>query len=157
MIRGASFRRERMAAAASDELIAATDSPTCSCAAGCRSASRTASSPGSCASRSTSGRKLSEFTPEQLAAHSEHLDAEVHEVLAQRSWLESKISEGGTSLARVREQLGRARALLGGVGWLSGRGAVPRDAACLVLRPAGRSTSRVTSSAASCASATARA
>jgi argininosuccinate lyase len=34
-------------------------------------------------------------------------------VLAQRSWLESKVSEGGTALPRVREQLEAARALLG--------------------------------------------
>ena len=33
-------------------------------------------------------------------------------VLERSSWLESKVSEGGTSLARVREQLERARALL---------------------------------------------
>ncbi|MEA2228640.1 MAG: hypothetical protein QOF04_2270, partial [Solirubrobacteraceae bacterium] len=31
---------------------------------------------------------------------------------AQSSWLESKVSEGGTSLARVREQLQAARAAL---------------------------------------------
>ena len=30
-------------------------------------------------------------------------------MLAQSSWLESKVSEGGTSLARVREQLALAR------------------------------------------------
>ena len=33
-------------------------------------------------------------------------------MLAQSSWLESKASEGGTALARVREQLEQARALL---------------------------------------------
>ena len=33
-------------------------------------------------------------------------------VLERSSWLESKVSEGGTALARVREQLERARALL---------------------------------------------
>jgi len=33
-------------------------------------------------------------------------------VLAQGSWLESKVSEGGTSLARVREQLAQARSVL---------------------------------------------
>jgi argininosuccinate lyase len=58
------------------------------------------------------GRRLSEFSPEELARHSEHLDAEVYEVLAQRSWLESKVSEGGTALERVREQLAAARALV---------------------------------------------
>jgi argininosuccinate lyase len=33
-------------------------------------------------------------------------------VLEQSSWLESKVSEGGTALPRVREQLEQARALL---------------------------------------------
>jgi argininosuccinate lyase len=35
-------------------------------------------------------------------------------VLRSSSWLESKVSEGGTALARVREQLERARALVEG-------------------------------------------
>jgi len=34
-------------------------------------------------------------------------------VLMQSSWLESKVSEGGTALVRVREQLQQARALTG--------------------------------------------
>ena len=42
------------------------------------------------------------------------LDEEFYAVLAQRSWLESKVSEGGTALARVREQLAHARAELDG-------------------------------------------
>jgi argininosuccinate lyase len=33
-------------------------------------------------------------------------------LLRDRAWLESKVSEGGTSLDRVREQLERARAVL---------------------------------------------
>ena len=37
------------------------------------------------------------------------LDAEYYEVLRAGARLESKRSEGGTSLERVREQLGRAR------------------------------------------------
>ena len=41
------------------------------------------------------------------------LGDEAAEVLQQSSWLESKVSEGGTSSARVREQLEQARALLG--------------------------------------------
>ena len=40
------------------------------------------------------------------------LGEDARQVLAQSSWLESKVSEGGTSLARVREQLELARALL---------------------------------------------
>ena len=78
-------------------------------AAACRSARPTASSPASCATPSTSGRTLAELTREELAAHSEQLDAEVYALLAQRSWLESKVCEGGTSLARVASS-SRARA-----------------------------------------------
>ena len=53
---------------------------------------------------------------EELAAHSpllaEHAD-ELRAVLAPDSWLESKVSEGGTALGRVREQLEAARKVLG--------------------------------------------
>ena len=59
-----------------------------------------------------SGRSLSQLAdgelPEPLTR------ADLDEVLAQSSWLESKVSEGGTSLDRVREQLARARALVAG-------------------------------------------
>ena len=61
-----------------------------------------------------SGRPLSDLTREELAVHSDALDDEFYAVLAQSSWLESKVSEGGTALARVREQLAHARAELEG-------------------------------------------
>jgi argininosuccinate lyase len=60
-----------------------------------------------------SGRTLSQLTREELAEHSALLDDEYYRVLEGATWLESKDSEGGTSLRRVREQLERARALLG--------------------------------------------
>ena len=114
MIRGANFRRERMEAAASDELIAATDLADLLVRRGVPFRESHGVIAGLVRESLDTGRKLSEYTTDELAAHSEHLDAEAHEVLAKRSWLESKISEGGTSLARVEEQLARARALLGG-------------------------------------------
>jgi argininosuccinate lyase len=40
------------------------------------------------------------------------LDGDLSDVLSEGAWLESKVSEGGTSLERVREQLGRARSML---------------------------------------------
>jgi argininosuccinate lyase len=40
------------------------------------------------------------------------LGEEAAEVLERSSWLESKVSEGGTSLPRVREQLEKARGVL---------------------------------------------
>ena len=60
--------------------------------------------------------------------HSDVLDDEFYAVLSQGSWLESKESEGGTSLDRVREQLAHARAALDADGL---------SADALVLRPAG--------------------
>jgi argininosuccinate lyase len=59
-----------------------------------------------------SDKRLSELTREELAAASPLLDEEFYAVLRDRAWLESKVSEGGTSLDRVREQLSRARAAL---------------------------------------------
>ena len=61
-----------------------------------------------------SGRALSELSREELARHSDVLDDEFYAVLSQRNWLESKVSEGGTALARVREQLAHAKAELDG-------------------------------------------
>jgi argininosuccinate lyase len=59
-----------------------------------------------------SGRMLSQLSREELARHSPVLDDEFYAVLSQGAWLESKVSEGGTALDRVREQLAHARAAL---------------------------------------------
>ena len=112
MIRGATFRADRMAQAASDDLIAATDLadalvkrgvPFRECHGIVASLVRAAVA---------EDRTLASFTPEELLAHSEYLTDEISAVFEQRSWLESKVSEGGTALHRVREQLVQARALL---------------------------------------------
>jgi argininosuccinate lyase len=59
------------------------------------------------------GKRLSELTDDELAELAPQLRPEnFRALLEQRSWLESKVSEGGTSLARVREQLDRARGVL---------------------------------------------
>ena len=57
-------------------------------------------------------RRLSELSRDELSRHCEALDDEYYAVLAQGAWLESKVSEGGTALDRVREQLAHARAEL---------------------------------------------
>ena len=57
-------------------------------------------------------KRLSELTPAELAEQSPLLDGEFYRLLEDGAWLETKISEGGTSLERVREQLLRARAAL---------------------------------------------
>jgi argininosuccinate lyase len=112
MLAGVRFRRERMAAAAADELIAATDVADLLVKRGVpfREAHGVVAS--LVRTVETEGRTLSSLTLEELHAHSPALDEEFYAVLGQSSWLESKVSEGGTSLARVREQLERARAVV---------------------------------------------
>ena len=114
MIRGASFHRERMAQAASDDLIAATDVADLLVRRGVPFRESHGIVAGLVRVAVTSGRTLGELTAQEIAAQSEHLDEEFYAVLETSSWLESKVSEGGTSLARVREQIALARALLEG-------------------------------------------
>jgi argininosuccinate lyase len=107
MVDGATFHRERMEAAASDELIAATDLADLLVKRGTpfREAHGVVAD---LVRRATSG----EGTLRALVEV--ELGAEAGVVLERSSWLESKVSEGGTSLARVREQLDAARNALAG-------------------------------------------
>ena len=114
MLEGIAFDRERMAAAAADELIAATDIADLLVRRGVPFRQSHGIVAGIVRQALASGRPLSDLTREELAAHSDVLDDEFYAVLAQSSWLESKVSEGGTALARVREQLAHARAELEG-------------------------------------------
>jgi argininosuccinate lyase len=105
MVAGARFRRERMASAAADELIAATDLADLLVRRGTPFREAHGVIAGLVREAVDSGRPLAEVAVPALGD-------EAAEVLERSSWLESKVSEGGTSLARVREQLERARALL---------------------------------------------
>ena len=110
MLETITFRREALSDAASDEMIAATDVADLLVRRGVPFRQSHGIVAGLVREAVGSGRRLSELTPEDLARHSDKLDEEFYEVLSQRSWLESKVSEGGTALARVREQLAHARA-----------------------------------------------
>jgi argininosuccinate lyase len=115
MIATVSFRRERMREAASDELIAATDVADLLVRLGVPFREAHGVVAGLVRTALDAGRTISSFTQSELAAHSETLAAhrdELLQVLGEDSWLESKVSEGGTSLARVTEQLAAARAVL---------------------------------------------
>jgi argininosuccinate lyase len=115
MIAGAAFDEERMREAASDELIAATDIADLLVKLGMPFREAHGVVAGLVRTALDSGRALSELTAEELAAQSELLGAhqgEFREVLSSSSWLESKISEGGTSTARLAEQLTRAEQAL---------------------------------------------
>jgi argininosuccinate lyase len=109
MIAGARFSRERMSRAAGDELLAATDvADMLVRRAGVPFREAHGVVAGLVRNALEDGRTLSQLTPPELARHSEVLgehSEEYYEVLQQSSWLESKVSEGGTALARVREQL----------------------------------------------------
>jgi argininosuccinate lyase len=115
MIAGVSFDRERMSEAAADEMIAATDIADLLVRLDVPFRDAHGVVAGLVRSALDGGQTLSQLTREQLAAHSQVLAAhedEYRRALARDSWLESKVSEGGTSLARVREQLDLARAEL---------------------------------------------
>jgi argininosuccinate lyase len=112
MLAGIRFRRERLAAAASDELLAATDIADLLVRRGMPFRESHGVVAGLVRDALAGGRQLSELTPEELAAHSELLDEEYYRVLSAGSWLESKASEGGTAHGQVQEQLARARQAL---------------------------------------------
>ena len=112
MLSGMSFDRERMAGAASDEMIAAVDVADMLVRRGVPFRQSHGIVAGLVREAVSSGRTLSQLSRDELARHSEALDDEFYEVLSRQSWLESKVSEGGTALDRVREQLAHARAEL---------------------------------------------
>jgi argininosuccinate lyase len=114
MLETISFDRERLAAAAADELIAATDVADLLVRRGVPFRQSHGIVAGLVREAVSSGRTLSELSREDLARHSDALDDEFYAVLSQQSWLESKVSEGGTALARVREQIAHAKAELDG-------------------------------------------
>jgi argininosuccinate lyase len=114
MLGGISFDRERLAGAAADEMIAAVDVADMLVRRGVPFRQSHGIVAGLVREAVSSGRTLSQLSPEELARHSEALDDEFYDVLAQHAWLESKVSEGGTALDRVREQLAHARAELDG-------------------------------------------
>jgi argininosuccinate lyase len=113
MLGGIEFHRERLAEAAADELLAATDVADLLVRRGVPFREAHGIVAGLVRRALGRGATLSELTDEELAELAPQLDGGLVEVLSEGAWLESKASEGGTALARVREQLERARAVLG--------------------------------------------
>ena len=115
MIAGVRFERERLREAAADEMIAATDLADLLVRLGMPFREAHGVVAGLVRTALDAGKSLSQLSAEELASNSPTLAAnagELHAVLAQRSWLESKISEGGTALVRVREQIALAHTVL---------------------------------------------
>ncbi len=112
MLEGISFRRERLAAAAADEFLAATDVADLLVRKGVPFREAHGVVAGLVRRALEEGRPLSSLSREELAEHSPALDEDFYAVLREEAWLESKVSEGGTALERVREQLELARSRL---------------------------------------------
>jgi argininosuccinate lyase len=112
MLEGLEFDRERMAAASSDEMLAATDVADLLVRRGVPFREAHEIVGGVVRAALDDGKRLSELTPDQLHELAPQLDDEFYELLSDGAWLESKVSEGGTSLPRVRDQLAQARHVL---------------------------------------------
>jgi argininosuccinate lyase len=112
MLSGMAFDRRRMAEAAADEFIAATDVADLLVRRGVPFREAHGIVGGVVRAAMERGKQLSELTSEELRELAPQLDGEYYELLQQGAWLESKVSEGGTALARVRDQLAQARHVL---------------------------------------------
>ncbi len=112
MLRGIEFRRERLAEAAADEMLGATDVADLLVRHGVPFREAHGIVGGLVRHALDSGRTLSELSAEEVAERAPQIEGGLAEVLRRESVLESKVSEGGTALAAVREQLDRARRLL---------------------------------------------
>jgi argininosuccinate lyase len=112
MLATISFDRERLAAAATDELLAATDVADLLVKRGVPFRKAHGIVGGVVRAATERGKTLSQLSEDELAELAPELDGEYYALLEDGAWLESKISEGGTSLARVGEQLAQARHLL---------------------------------------------
>jgi argininosuccinate lyase len=112
MLEGVEFNRERMAEAASDEFIAATDVADHLVRQGMPFREAHGVVGGLVRAAVERGKRLSELTEEELSELAPQLDGRFYELLDEESWLESKVSDGGTAMSRVRDQLAQARQVL---------------------------------------------
>jgi argininosuccinate lyase len=115
MLAGIEFDRARLEAAASDEMLAATEIADLLVRKGVPFREAHGIVGGLVRDAIERGKSLSELTPEELHERSEHLDDSFYEVLRRESWLESKRIEGGTGSAPLAEQIERARETLAAV------------------------------------------
>ena len=108
MIGSIAFNRDRLAGAAADEFLAATDVADLLVKRGLpfREAHGVVAS--LVREAVSQGKSLSQLTPSEISAQSTLLDDSYYELLQDGAWLESKISRGGTSLAMVHRQCNQA-------------------------------------------------
>ncbi|HEX3292278.1 MAG TPA: argininosuccinate lyase [Solirubrobacterales bacterium] len=112
MVGGMSFNRERLAAAAEDEMLAATDLADALVQEGVPFREAHGLVGGLVKTAIDSGRSLSDLSDSELNGVPENAREAVRRALESGRTIESKVSPGGTSSARVKEQLERAREAL---------------------------------------------
>jgi len=112
MLAGVRFNRERLAAAASDELLGATDVADLLVRKGMpfREAHGVVGS--LVRDALERGVRLSDLPEEVVAGHSGLLGADYYELLRNEGWIESKVSSGGTGSAALAAQLASAQSEL---------------------------------------------
>ena len=112
MLAGITFNRERLAAAAEDEMLAATDLADALVQEGVPFREAHGLVGGLVKTAIDSGRSLSELSDSELDGVPEDARQALRKALEAGRTIESKVSAGGTSSARVEEQLERAREAL---------------------------------------------
>jgi argininosuccinate lyase len=114
MLDSITFRRDRMEAAAADEFPAATDVADELVRRGVPFRESHGIVAGLVRRAIEQGKQLSELDPAEVAEVAPQLDGDGLGPLLAGGWIDTKVSEGGTSLERVREQLEKARAAIAG-------------------------------------------
>jgi argininosuccinate lyase len=109
MLGGIRFDRQRLASAAADEMLVATEVADLLVRRGVPFRQAHEIVGGLVRRALEQGKALSELEEKELRGFSEHLDEEYYEVLRGSSSLESKRVEGGTASSRVTEQIKLAR------------------------------------------------
>ena len=102
---GIEFDQDRLSEAASDEMLAATEIADLLVRRGVPFRDAHGIVGDLVRQCVAEGRNLSDLTREEITERSAELDDEYYEVLKQGSWLESKVSEGGTSSASLAAQI----------------------------------------------------
>jgi argininosuccinate lyase len=113
MLGGISFNRQRLADAAADEMLAATDLADALVSHGVPFREAHGLVGGLVRTALESGKALSELTDSELDGVPEDARAAVRRALEAGQTIESKVSAGGTASKRVEEQIERAREALG--------------------------------------------
>lgn len=112
MLEGIAFSRDRLTAAAADDLLAATDVADLLVRKGLPFREAHAVVAGLVRHALEQGKALSELGEDEIGQFSDKLDGDFYGLFEGQASQEAKISEGGTALAKIREQIAEARHVL---------------------------------------------